>query len=49
MTDEQKAQLKQLQAEIDLGIEDIKAGRIHDGEEVFANLRQRIDRCRETK
>jgi predicted transcriptional regulator len=49
LTDDQKAQLKQLQAEIDLGLEDIKAGRVLDGEAVFANLQQRINRYRETK
>jgi predicted transcriptional regulator len=49
LTDDQKAQLKQLQAEIDLGLEDIKAGRVLDGEAVFADLQQRINRYRETK
>jgi predicted transcriptional regulator len=49
LTDNQKAQLKQLQAEIDLGLEDIKTGRVLDGETVFANLQQRVNRYRETK
>jgi predicted transcriptional regulator len=48
LTDEQKAQLRQLQAEIDLGLEDIKAGRVHDGETVFADLQQKIDRYRQS-
>lgn len=42
LADDQKAQLKQLQAEIDLGLEDINAGRVLDGETVFANLQQRV-------
>jgi predicted transcriptional regulator len=48
LTDEQKTQLRQLQAEIDLGLEDIKAGRVHDGETVFADLQQKIDRYRQS-
>jgi predicted transcriptional regulator len=49
LTDEQKTQLRQLQAEIDLGLEDIKASRVHDGETVLADLQQKIDRYREMK
>jgi predicted transcriptional regulator len=49
LTDLQSAQLKQLQAEIEVGLEDVKAGRVLDGETVFANLQQRIDRYRERK
>jgi predicted transcriptional regulator len=49
LTDLQNDQLKQLQAEIELGLEDVKEGRVLDGEAVFANLQQRISRHRETK
>ncbi len=49
LTDLQNAQLKQLQAKIEAGLEDVKEGRILDGEAVFANLQQRITRQRETK
>jgi predicted transcriptional regulator len=49
LTDLQSVQLKQLQAEIEVGVEDVKKGRVLDGETVFANLQQRIDRYRETK
>jgi predicted transcriptional regulator len=49
LTDLQNDQLKQLQAEIELGLEDVKEGRVLDGETVFANLQQRISRHRETK
>jgi predicted transcriptional regulator len=49
LTDLQSAQLKQLQAEIEVGLEDVQEGRVFDGETVFANLQQRIDRHREKK
>lgn len=49
LTDLQNAQLKQLQAEIEVGLQDVKEGRVLDGETVFANLQQRISRHRETK
>jgi predicted transcriptional regulator len=49
LTNLQNAQLKQLQAQIELGLEDVKEGRILDGETVFANLQQRISHHRETK
>lgn len=49
LTDLQSVQLQQLQAEIEVGLQDVKEGRVLDGETVFANLQQRIDRYRETK
>jgi predicted transcriptional regulator len=49
LTDLQNDQLKQLQAKIEAGLEDMKEGRVLDGETVFANLQQRISRHRETK
>jgi predicted transcriptional regulator len=49
LTDIQQSQLKQLQAEIDLGLEQVRSGNTVDGEIVFANLKQRIDRYREKK
>ncbi len=49
LTEIQQSQLKQLQAEIDLGLEQVRSGNTVDGEIVFANLKQRIDRYREKK
>jgi predicted transcriptional regulator len=49
LTDLQNAQLNKLQAEIEVGLKDVKEGRVLDGETVFANLQQRISRHRETK
>jgi prevent-host-death family protein len=41
-TDIQAMQRKALQQAIDEGIADIKAGRVVDGEEVFASLRKQV-------
>jgi predicted transcriptional regulator len=49
LTDLQSVQLKQLQAEIEVGLEDMQEGRVFDGETVFANLQQRVNRHREKK
>jgi predicted transcriptional regulator len=49
LTDLQRDRLEQLQVHLDEGLEDVKAGRILDGETVFANLQQRVERHRELK
>jgi antitoxin ParD1/3/4 len=41
LVQEREAALKKLWAEIDRGLEDIKAGRVHDAEEVFDELEAR--------
>lgn len=49
LTDSQRDRLEQLQAHLEEGLEDVKAGKIIDGETVFANLQQRVNRHRELK
>jgi antitoxin ParD1/3/4 len=41
LVQEREAALQKLWAEIDLGLEDIKAGRVRDAEEVFDELEAR--------
>jgi predicted transcriptional regulator len=49
LTDIQQSQLAQLRSEIEIGLEQARAGDTVDGETVFANLRTRIDSYREPK
>jgi putative addiction module component (TIGR02574 family) len=49
LTDRQQAQLDRLRSEIEIGLEQVKAGNTVDGETVFANLRARVDSYRELK
>ena len=43
LTEIQQSQLDRLRAEIEIGLEQVKAGKTVDGETVFANLQARID------
>jgi hypothetical protein len=49
LTEIQQAQLDRLRSEIEIGLEQARAGDTIDGETVFANLRTRIDSYREPK
>jgi hypothetical protein len=49
LTDIQQSQLDRLRSEIEVGLEQARAGDTIDGETVFANLRTRIDSYREPK
>ena len=49
LTEIQQAQLDRLRSEIEIGLEQARAGDTVDGETVFANLRTRIDSYREPK
>jgi hypothetical protein len=49
LTEIQQSQLARLRSEIEIGLEQAKAGDTIDGETVFANLRTRIDSYREPK
>jgi predicted transcriptional regulator len=49
LTEIQQAQLDRLRSEIEIGLEQARAGDLVDGETVFANLRTRIDSYREPK
>ena len=49
LTEIQQSQLDRLRSNIEIGLEQVKAGKIVDGETVFANIRARIDGYRETK
>jgi predicted transcriptional regulator len=49
LTDIQQSQLARLRSEIEVGLEQVKAGKTVDGETVFANLRARVNGYRETK
>jgi antitoxin ParD1/3/4 len=43
LVQEREARLAALHAEIQIGIDDIKAGRVHDAEAVYAELHALID------
>ena len=43
LTEIQQSQLDRLRSNIEIGLEQVKAGKIVDGETVFANIRARID------
>jgi hypothetical protein len=43
LTELQESQLNRLRSEIEIGLEQVRAGDTVDGETVFANLRTRID------
>jgi antitoxin ParD1/3/4 len=43
LVQEREARLAALHAEIEIGIADIKAGRVHDAEDVYAELHALID------
>jgi predicted transcriptional regulator len=47
LTELQQAQLDRLRSEIEVGLEQVKAGNTVDGETVFASLQARIDSYRE--
>ena len=49
LTEIQQSQLDRLRSNIEIGLEQVKAGKIVDGETVFANIRARIDGYREIK
>jgi hypothetical protein len=49
LTEIQQSQLDQLRSEIEIGLEQARAGDTVDGETVFADLRNRIDSYREPK
>jgi hypothetical protein len=49
LTELQQSQLDRLRSEIEIGLEQVRAGDTVDGETVFANLRTRIDTYREPK
>jgi hypothetical protein len=49
LTEIQQSQIERLRSEIEIGLEQAKAGDTVDGETVFANLRTRIDSYREPK
>jgi predicted transcriptional regulator len=49
LTEVQQSQLDQLRSDIEIGLEQVKAGKTVDGETVFANLQARIDGHRERK
>ena len=49
LTDIQQSQLNRLRSEIEIGLEQVKAGNTVDGETVFANLQARIDGYRKIK
>lgn len=47
LTELQQSQLSRLRSEIEIGLEQVKAGQTVDGETVFANLQARVDGYRE--
>jgi len=49
LTEIQQSQLDRLRSNIEIGLEQVKAGKIVDGETVFANIRARIDGYRKIK
>jgi hypothetical protein len=49
LTEIQQSQIERLRSEIEIGLEQARAGDTVDGEAVFANLRTRIDSYREPK
>ncbi len=49
LSDLQQSQIDRLRSEIEIGLEQVKAGKTVDGETVFANLQARIDGYRKIK
>lgn len=49
LVQEREARLRDLDAKIQAGLDDIDAGRTYAAEEVFAEIRQRIDAIAEKK
>ena len=49
LTAMQQSQFDRLQADIEIGLEQVKSGNTVDGETVFANLKARVDGYREIK